>query len=144
MKKYIFICIFGILGAISRYALKSIDLSVFWGAFPINTLIINVTGCLFFSLIITLAYETRRIDPDLRLGLTAGFLSAFTTFSTFCKETINMIMNGFYLNSVMYILLSLILGFMISWAGAFLAKSFVIKLIRKIKKLYLNSIYQET
>jgi CrcB protein len=144
MKKYILIGLFGIFGAMLRYAVKSIDLSAFWDAFPINTLIINVTGCLFFSLIITLAYETRRIDADLRLGITAGFLSAFTTFSTFCKETINLMTNGFYLNSVIYIFLSLILGFMISWAGAFLAKTFVIKLIRKIKKIYLNTISQES
>ena len=144
MKKYILICLFGILGAVSRYTIKSIDLSVFWAAFPINTLIINVVGCLFFSLIMTLAFETRRINADLRLGITAGFLSAFTTFSTFCKETINMITNGLYLNSVMYIFASLILGFTISWAGAFLAKAFVIKMIRKIKKLYLNSMSQET
>ncbi len=143
MKKYLFICIFGFFGALSRYAIKNIDLSVFWEAFPINTLIINVTGCLFFSLIITLAYETTRINADLRLGMTAGFLSAFTTFSTFCKETINLLTHGFYLNSVIYILLSLLLGFLISWAGAFLAKAFVIKLIRKIKQKYLISMNQE-
>lgn len=137
MKKYILICLFGILGAISRYVIKSVDLSIFWGNFPINTLIINVTGCLLFSLVITLAHETGRIDADLRLGITAGFLSAYTTFSTFCKETITMLTNGFYLYSIIYLLSSLILGFMISWAGAYLAKAFVIKLIRKIKKIYL-------
>ena len=144
MKKYFFICIFGIFGAMSRYAIKNIDLSAFWGAFPVNTLIINVTGCLFFSLIITLSYETRKIDPDLRLGMTAGFLSAYTTFSTLCKETVTMMHNGLYINSIIYIFLSLFLGFTISWAGAFLAKTFVIKLIRKIKRFYLNTINQET
>lgn len=144
MKKYIFISLFGSLGAVLRYAIKTMDLSIFWGNFPVNTLLINVIGCLFFSLIITLAYETTWIHADLRLGLTVGFLSAFTTFSTFCKETISLITDGFYLNSVLYILLSLLLGFLISWAGAYLAKTVVIKLLPKIKKLYLNSIHQET
>jgi CrcB protein len=137
MKKYIYICVLGILGAMSRYAIKSIDLSQFFKDFPVNTLIINVIGCLFFSLIFTLAYETNRIDPDLRLGITAGFLSAFTTFSTFCRESITLVLHGMYINAFCYIAVSLFLGFMISWAGAFLAKTFVIKTLRKLKKLYL-------
>lgn len=136
MKKYIFIGILGLFGAMSRYAIKSIDVSVFWHNFPINTLVINVIGCLFFSLIITLAYQTSRINADLRLGLTAGFLSAFTTFSTFCKEIVSLITNGFYMDSVLYILLSLLLGFMLSWSGAYLAKTFVI--------LYRKTMHQES
>lgn len=144
MKKYIFICTFGILGAMTRYAVKSLALFATLETFPINTLIINASGCLLFSLFLTLAYETRRISVNLRLGITAGFLSAYTTFSTFCKETVSLFANGLYANAAAYLILSIALGFFMSWAGAFLAKTFAIKMIRKIKKLYLNAIDQET
>lgn len=138
MKTYIYIGLFGFLGAASRYAVKNIDLTSLFQHFPINTLLINITGCLLFSLIVTLAYETRRLKPALRLGLTAGFLSAFTTFSAFCKEIVTLFSTGCQLNAVLYLFVSLFLGFAAAYAGTKLAKHTVIKILRKLNKHYHN------
>lgn len=139
MKKYIYIGIFGFFGAVSRYAVKNINLTVFFQHFPLNTLMINLTGSFVFALVITIAYETGKIDHNLRLGLTAGFLGAYTTFSTFCKETVTAVQNGLYTTAVLYVALSLLFGLALTYGGAVIAKSLGIKMIRKIKSLYLTT-----
>lgn len=92
MKKYIYIGILGAFGAIARYVFEkapiiissvSGPLSLHLQIFPINTLIINVLGCFALSFIIDLSFEKKHLSNALRLGITTGFLGAFTTFSTF-------------------------------------------------------------
>jgi CrcB protein len=49
--------------------------------------VINVTGCLLFGLIWTLAEDRLLISPQARVVALTGFMGAFTTFSTFAFET---------------------------------------------------------
>ena len=90
MRKYIFIAIGGMLGAILRYFIKNIHIYNYKEAIPINTLLINVSGSFLLALILTIAFEIFEFDADLRLGIATGFLGAYTTFSTLCKETVNL------------------------------------------------------
>lgn len=140
MRKYFYIGIFGFLGAVARFALKNLELTGLWDQIPLMTLLINVSGCLLFSLIVTLAYETRRIRPEWRLGLTAGFLGAYTTFSSFCRETITLVQSSAFTSAALYVALSLALGLVAAWAGSYLAKAIVINMIRKLRRLYFSII----
>lgn len=131
MRKYTFIAIGGMLGAMLRYAIKNIHITNYKEAIPINTLLINVSGSLLLALILTVAFEVFEFDSDIRLGLATGFLGAYTTFSTLCKETVNLMSQGDYYSSISYIGFSAIFGLSASYFGVVLAREVVSKFINK-------------
>jgi len=141
MRKYTFIAIGGMLGAMLRYTIKNVHIYHYKEIIPINTLLINVSGSLMLALILTVAFEIFELDSDIRLGIATGFLGAYTTFSTLCKETVNLMRQGDYYSSISYIGFSTILGLCASYFGVVLAREVVSKFINKNKNL--NDIDQE-
>jgi CrcB protein len=81
------IAVAGALGALSRYGLGSLVSRRTSDAFPWGTFVVNISGAFILGLILTLATERWDFAPWLRLGLTTGFLGAYTTFSTLTFET---------------------------------------------------------
>jgi CrcB protein len=77
-----------------------------------------VTGSFLLAFLLTAALKSVRFDSDLKLGLTTGFLGAFTTFSTFCKEVYLLINSRNYSITALYIILSVIFGFTAAYIGA--------------------------
>jgi CrcB protein len=74
----------GVVGAVCRYA---VGLVVGAGTLPWGTLLANVLGSFLLGVLL---YERRLRDavPDrVRLVAGTGFLSSFTTYSTFAFET---------------------------------------------------------
>ncbi|MBD2327647.1 fluoride efflux transporter CrcB [Alkalinema sp. FACHB-956] len=80
-----------IAGALARYYLTLWCTQRLGADFPYGTFFINVSGCFFMGLIATLALDERFIAPEMRLLLTTGFLGAYTTFSTYGLDTVNLI-----------------------------------------------------
>ena len=80
----LFIAIGGMLGSISRFAIKNIHMWNYHENTSLNTLFINITGSFLLALILTIAFEVWNFDPDILLGIATGFLGAYTTFSTLC------------------------------------------------------------
>jgi CrcB protein len=130
MRKYIYIGLGGILGTYLRYYIRNIQIYNYHGNVPINTLAINVSGSFLLALILTIAFEIWEINANLRLGITTGFLGAFTTFSTLCKETVVLFKEGDYFSSISYITLSTMLGLAAAYFGVILAR----KMYKCIKK----------
>ncbi|MFL0266700.1 fluoride efflux transporter CrcB [Candidatus Clostridium radicumherbarum] len=122
MRKYIFIGLGGILGAILRYYIKNIQLYHYNGAFPLNTFIINITGSFLLAFILTAALLIKGFDSDIKLGIGTGFIGAYTTFSTMCKETALLITSGYFVSAACYILLSIILGLGAAYLGTAVAR----------------------
>ncbi|MFN3267219.1 MAG: fluoride efflux transporter CrcB [Deinococcales bacterium] len=114
-----YIALFGALGSLARYGVGvwARSLGV---AFPYGTLIVNVAGCFILGFVSTLALEGR-VSETVRLALAAGFCGAFTTFSTFELEVMNAVLEGRTWVAVLYVLLSLSLGFLAVFLGRFLA-----------------------
>ena len=54
---------------------------------PVGTLVVNVVGCFLFGVVWSLEHERLLIGDDTRVVILAGFMGAFTTFSTFIFET---------------------------------------------------------
>lgn len=131
MKKYLLIGVGGALGAVLRFMIKSINFHNYKGTIPLNTLIINLTGTFVLALISTIALEIIKVDDDIKLGITTGFIGAYTTFSTMCKETIGLINKGLYFSAILYIVLSSILGLCFAYFGVITARKGVSKLIGK-------------
>ena len=125
MRKYFFIASGGFAGAIIRFWGSSIKITSYSGNLPLNTLIINVTGCFLLSLFLTLAFDLLEFDPDVRTGISTGFFGAYTTFSTLCKETVALINNGYYLSASLYILLSAFVGISFAYLGNITAKKII-------------------
>lgn len=134
MRKYIFISIGGILGAISRYLIKGIQIYHYHENVPINTLLINISGSFIMALILTVAFEVWDFDTNIRLGITTGFLGAYTTFSTLSKETVELMKEGYYFSAISYIAVSTMAGIAAAYFGIVLAREVVSKLIKKYKE----------
>jgi fluoride exporter len=128
MKKYVFIGIGGFIGAIARFLFKSIEFSGNLMSVPVNTLIINAAGSFILACVLTFSIEVKALNPDLRLGISAGLLGAFTTFSTLCRETVGLSRSGDYFSAVIYITVSIILGLVFAYLGIVAARRFGPKL----------------
>ena len=131
MRKYVSIGCGGFLGAISRYLIKNISIYHYHENVPLNTLIINVIGAFLMALILTVALEIWAFDPDIRLGITTGFLGAFTTFSTLCKETVGLLQNGDYFSAISYLTVSTMLGLGAAYMGIVVAREMVCKWFKR-------------
>ena len=121
MKEYIFIGIGGFIGAVSRYSLKNIRICGYHGNFPLNTLIINIAGSFLLALILVAVLEIPKFNKCIKTGLTIGFLGAFTTFSTFCRETVELLTNDHYFIALFYVGLTILVGLAAAWLGTFVA-----------------------
>jgi CrcB protein len=81
----------GALGALARYGLDRFIEHHLFTVFPWSTLAINVTGCLLAGLAIGGIVERHEAPAWLRVGAVVGFLGAYTTFSTFAQETLDLL-----------------------------------------------------
>lgn len=132
MRKYIYIAIGGAVGAVLRAGARGISALDFNGKIPYDTLLINIIGCFLLALFLTVAFEILEIDADIRMGFSTGLLGAFTTFSTFCRETVELIWAGQTLPAFIYAALSIGLGFLGAFFGVVLARKFVAGLANRI------------
>lgn len=112
----------GFAGAVARYTLGGWIQNRLGPAFPYGTLVINVSGCFAIGLFATLALRLGWSDPW-RLLIAIGFLGAFTTFSTFEYETIQLVADGArYQAALLNVFVSITAGFAAVWAGIVVAR----------------------
>ena len=124
----LYIALGGSLGALARYGLsKWIHLSAS-DIFPWGTLAVNLTGCFLIGFFFEL-FETSVIPADLRSFITIGFIGAYTTFSTYSLESVNLLREGQIKLFVTNILLSTLLGLLLVVTGLY-ASRFLLKAIR--------------
>lgn len=128
MKKYIYIGSFGFFGALLRFVIKNINISAYSGNIPINTLIINISGCFLLALVSNLILEALEANKELKLAITTGFIGTYTTFSSLCKEMVGLISAEKYYSAVIYLAFSLTLGFLAVILGSYAAKFINMKL----------------
>lgn len=133
MKRYVLIGLGGALGAVSRFLIKGMNLG-YHGKFPLNTLIINISGSLILAFILTVALEIWSFDEDVRLGIATGFIGAYTTFSTLCKETVLLAQQGFFFYAVLYVAVSTALGLLAAYLGMIVARRIVPRMLGIIDK----------
>lgn len=112
-----------IAGALSRYYITLWFADRFGINFPYGTFFINISGCLAMGFFTTLAVEKMAIiTPEIRLMIATGFLGAYTTFSTYGLDTINLLRSHTFLLATTYWAGSAILGIISVQLGVILAK----------------------
>lgn len=124
MLKYWMIGIGGFAGAVARYALGVYIASRLGTRFPYGTFVINVSGSFLVGLTLALLARTTA-GAYWRYLIPIGFIGAYTTFSTFEYETLRAIQDGQLMTGLLNVALSLIVGFIAVWAGAFLGRAIV-------------------
>ena len=74
--------------------------------FPYGTLVVNVVGSLLMGFLYIWLLDRWSTGPAARAFLLIGLLGAFTTFSTFTIETLNLIESGEVMKAILNIGLS--------------------------------------
>ncbi len=83
----------GGLGAVCRFVVDALVRDRTSGAYPLGTLVINVTGSFVLGLVTGLVLA--RVAPDtVRAVVGTGFLGGYTTFSTASVETVRLVEAG--------------------------------------------------
>ena len=122
MEKILLISAGAILGANARYWIGDWAARKLGPGFPYGTLIINLSGSFLIGLFLTLATERLMLDPRWRILVVVGFLGAYTTFSTFTYESMNLLTNGQWVSGILNILGSTLLGIVAVGLGIYIGK----------------------
>jgi CrcB protein len=120
---YIAIAIGGVLGCWARYSMTNLMQAIYGRDFPYATLSINILACFMMGFLFVETLERLTISPVLRIGILTGFIGGFSTFSTFAMETLLLAEQGEASKSLLYVALSLLLGMLATFGGAFIART---------------------
>lgn len=113
----------GATGAVLRALIAALIARLGFGALPLATLAVNVLGCLAMGGLMVL-FARGSLKDEHRLLLCVGLLGAFTTFSAFAQESLDMLHARRFFALGAYVLLSNALCLGAVWVGAtFAARS---------------------
>jgi CrcB protein len=117
MTKLLLIAAAGALGALARYGLAGLVHEFLGRTFPWGTVVVNITGCLAFGLLWSAMEDRLSITSDLRAMILVGFMGAFTTFSSFAFETVQLIRDAEWLLAAGNVTLQNAVGIAALFAG---------------------------
>jgi len=124
MQKIIAVGFGGFLGAIARYFISGYIQNKMFVIFPIGTFVVNIVG----SFIIGFLWELFNIvifSQNMKLLILTGFIGAFTTFSTFSLEVVNLFQEKEYFYMILYLVGTNILGISFVFLGIFISRFMV-------------------
>jgi CrcB protein len=112
----------GFIGTVLRYAIGGwIGRAKSGAPFPLETLLINVAGCLVIGVLAGLSETRGALSETTRAFLFIGVLGGFTTFSAFGYETFQLIRIGLWPAATISAAIQLLLGIGAVWIGHALA-----------------------
>lgn len=117
MQTVLFIAIGGALGAMARYGVSNGVHALVGRGFPYGTLTVNVLGSLLMGFLYILFIERIGVNGTWRGLVLVGGLGAFTTFSTFSVETLNLLEGGEPAKALFNIILSVVACLAAAWLG---------------------------
>ena len=122
--EYLWIAFGSALGGVARYWLSEVVARRFGEAFPVGTLIVNVTGSFVIGLVATLTDPGGRflMSVTARQFVMVGVLGGYTTFSSFSLQTLNLARSGEWLYASANVLLSVLLCLSAVWVGQVVAR----------------------
>ncbi len=118
----IYIGIFGGFGCVARYLASGWIYQLAGRNLPYGTLAVNIVGSFLLGLLMTFGVRSVLFSPEVRIGLTVGFMGGFTTFSTFSYETLRLLEDGSFWQAGMNILLNIVLCLLFALLGVLVAR----------------------
>ncbi len=116
------VAIGGALGAIARYGVNISSIHVLGNGFPWATLIVNILGSFIMGLAIAKFSTMDQISQEIKILFVTGFLGAFTTFSAFSLDFVNMWERGEIMPAMLYIMASVIASILALFFGLFIIR----------------------
>jgi CrcB protein len=108
----ILVAVGGFFGAIARFGISNWFKKHFPVSFPIATLLINLAGAFLLGIIVG-----KGLSQSWQLLLGTGFMGAFTTFSTFKLENIQLHADKKWGILAAYLVISYTFGILLAFLG---------------------------
>lgn len=126
MLAYLWVAAGGALGSVSRFWLNGL-VSQRFDTFPMGTLVVNVAGSFVIGILGALTIPEGRMSSEARAFATQflmiGVCGGFTTFSTFSRETLNLMREREWLYAGGNVLLSVAICLVATWLGYLLGST---------------------
>ncbi len=122
MKQIVAIAVGGATGALLRFWVSGWVYAWLGRGFPYGTLTVNVLGSLLMGVLSVWLIERFNLGPEWRAAVLIGFLGAFTTFSTFSMETLNLIEAGAHAKALANMAISVVLCVGAAWVGVIIGR----------------------
>ena len=123
MWNYVAVAVAGAFGCCARLGVNQLVHEHYGQAFPLATLLINVSGCLVMGFLFFYTLEQVSVSPTLRLAIITGVLGGYTTFSAFGIETLLLVQDNKLGQAVLYVTLSVVLSIAAVFTGAWLQRA---------------------
>jgi CrcB protein len=120
--RYVMIAIGGALGSLARYQVALVVQTHVPTGFPWGTFVVNLSACLVMGIASTLITDRLVPNPAWRFLIPIGFIGAYSTFSTFELDAFRANSEGAFLVAGVYLVGSVIAGYLALWAGVALAR----------------------
>lgn len=119
--KLALLAVAGAVGTLSRYGLGSLVMKWCGPGFPWGTFAINSLGCFLFGLMVALA-EGKLLSAEAAAVLLTGFMGAFTTFSTFTHDSVELLRTSAWFAAFANIVGQIVLGLLLLVVGMALGR----------------------
>jgi len=116
------VAIGGAAGAVMRWLVASGVQKMAGGAFPWGTFAVNALGSFLLGFLFVWLIERSTASELVRLAITVGFLGAFTTFSTYSLESVQLLQEGAFSLAFVNIIGQVMICLLLTWVGVQLAR----------------------
>jgi len=118
MLKLLALATAGALGTLARYWLTGLVHRHARESFPAGTLVVNLLGCFFIGLVMSLVRDHAAFGPEARVVIIVGLLGGFTTFSAFGYETLELVRGGDIFLAGLNVAGNVLAGVVAVWLGS--------------------------
>ncbi|HEY0961386.1 MAG TPA: fluoride efflux transporter CrcB [Pseudomonadales bacterium] len=121
MLQYVLVAAGGALGAMARYWVYNA------GPFPgqksiVATFVINVAGSLLIGVMYVLVTERALLPDAWRSLVSIGLLGAFTTYSTYSLDALQLLQQGMVSTALLYLFGTMLVCLLAAYVGVQLAR----------------------